>query len=422
MATIQSDVFATVPARADQRVSDSSENLGTVRIVRTVQELEELRDIWNLWSDNPDADVDLYLALARCRPDFVRPHVMVVYRRGRPDCMLIGRLERCQLKLRVGYATIFEPKISQLFFVPGGFVGNRSEANSHLLARALRRCLQRGEADGAELAQQAKDSNLCKAAESKFGVFSSGHFTPLHEHRWVELPGSFKEFLQSLSRKNRHELRRHEKKLAEDFAGRTQIRCYRRENEVNELAGEVEKVAAKTYQRALGVGFRPDVEVLESLRTTARQGGLRGCVLYVDDEPSAFFIGKHYKNTFHGNYMGFDPKFGKYSPGLLVLMHSIEECFDSDMRATKFDLGWGDRQYKRIVCNQSRQDGPLFLYALSWNGLKLNFLRSIVSFLDVEARKALAKSTFFQKAKKLWQSRLQKLKSSTHSLERECQE
>jgi CelD/BcsL family acetyltransferase involved in cellulose biosynthesis len=92
------------------------------------------------------------------------------------------------------------------------------------------------------------------------------------------------------------------------------------------------------------------------------------------------------------------------------------------MRATKFDLGWGDRQYKRIVCNQSRQDGPLFLYALSWNGLKLNFLRSIVSFLDVEARKALAKSTFFQKAKKLWQSRLQKLKSSTHSLEREGQE
>ena len=399
-------------SRASRNRAEPNGDVATVRIVRTLAELDELKGTWNAWCDDPSADFEFYLASARCRPDFVRPHVMVVYRDGQPDCMLVGRLEHCRLKLKVGHASLFEPKVRQLFFLQGGFFGNCSAENSQMLARELRRCLQRGEADGAEVSRLTQDSNLHQAAQSEFGFLCRGHFTPLHEHRWLELPGSFKEFLQGLSRKNRHELRRHEKKLADEFAGRTHIHCYRHEDEVNELAQEVEKVSARTYQRALGVGFRPDVEVLESLRTTAHQGGLRGCVLYLDDQPCAFFIGKHYKNTFHGNFMGFDPQFGKYSPGSVVLMHCIEECFDPNMRATQFDLGWGDRQYKRMICNQSRLDGPLYLYALSWRGLKLNLLRSTTSLLDRVARELLARSSFLQRLKKTWQSRLQRAKVS----------
>lgn len=74
-------------------------------------------------------------------------------------------------------------------------------------------------------------------------------------------------------------------------------------------------------------------------------------MLYHDKKPCAFFIDKHYKNTFHGNFMGFDPQFGKYSPGLLVLRHRIEECFDPGYYATQVDFG-GDRQCKRVICNR----------------------------------------------------------------------
>jgi len=406
----------------EQGTSSSSRNgseiladSATVRVVRTLPELEALKTTWNTWCDDPSADLDYYLASARCRSDFVRPHVMVVDRDGRPDCMLVGRLEHRCVKLKVGHTSLFEPKVRQLFFLQGGFFGNCSVENSRLLVQEIKRCLQRGEADGAEIARLTKDSSLRQPAESEFGFLCRGHFVPVHEHRWLELPGNFKEFLQGLSRKNRHELRRHEKKLKEDFSGRTHIHCYRHEDEVNELAQEVEKISAKTYQRALGVGFRPDVEILESLRSTAHQGGLRGCILYLDEQPCAFFIGKHYKQTFHGHYMGFDPQFGKYSPGLLVLMHSIEECFDPHMRATQFDLGWGDRQYKRLICNQSRLDGPLYLYAPSWGGLKLNLLRSTTSLLDLMARKLVARNSFLQKLKNDRKSRLQKASASDSS-------
>jgi len=219
-----------------------------------------------------------------------------------------------------------------------------------------------------------------------------------------------------MPRKDRHEFRRHQKRLAADFPGRVNFRCYRHEHEVDELARGAEKVSAKTYQRALGVGFQPSVEVLDYLLAMARKNGMRGCVLYVDEQPCAYFIGVQSKDSFHANFMGFDPQFGKYSPGLLVLMHSIEHCFEAEHRATRIDFGWGDRRYKRAFCNQSRQDGPTYVYARSWTGLKLNFVRSATSFVDHTARKLLAQSASLQKLKRLWQGRLQ----DSCSVESEC--
>jgi len=380
----------------------------TIRVLRTIAELEEFRDTWNLWCNDPNSDLDYYLASARCRSDFVRPHVIVVLRNGQPDCMLVGRLESCRLALKVGYATVFAPRANRLFVLQGGFFGKPSRENCQLVARELKRCLKRGEADMTEFTRINRDSNLYEATESEFGFFQRGHFIPVHEHRWVELPATFEEFLQALPRKARHEFRRHEKRVVNEFGSRSHIQCYRHAEEVEELAHEVEKVSAKTYQRGLGVGFQRDAEVLESLRIAARTGGLRGCVLYLDEQPSAFFIGKQYRHTFHGTYMGYDPQFAQYSPGMIVLMHSIEECFDPKTRATQFDLGWGDRHYKRAVCNQSRQDSPKYLYAPTLTGIRLNFLRSLTSIVDAGFRTLVAKSSFLQEMKKSWQSRLRK--------------
>jgi Acetyltransferase (GNAT) domain len=391
-----------------KRVTLNDENL-TLRVVRTIPELEEVSHIWRLWCEDPNADLDLYLASARCRSDFVRPHVMLVYRGGRPDCMLLGRLEHTKLNLKVGYKTMFQCHARRLFVVQGGFLGNQSEENSRFLVREILLCLGRREADIVEVTRVRLDSELRRAAREDAPFFCRGYLSAVHEHRSMKLPGSFKEFMQGISRKNRHEIRRHERKITEDFAGKLSIHCYRREAELEELAQEVDKISKKSYQRALGVGFKNEPETIEALRLAAQRGGLRGCVLYLAEEPCAFFVGNQYKSTFHGNFMGFDPKFGRYSPGLMVLMHSIEECFDPDHQATRLDLGWGDRQYKRAVCNTSWQDGPLFLYAPSLTGLRLNLLVSGTTLVDRLARSMVSKSSFLQRFKKTWQER--KLKS-----------
>ena len=379
-----------------------------LRIARTIVELEEFREIWSQWCEEPMADIDYYLASAWCRAGFVRPHVMVVYRDGLPDCMLVGRLEHTTWMLKVGYKTLFRPQARRLFFVEGGFLGNQTQENSEFLVRTIMACLQQGEADTAEFMRVREGSIFHRAASEEPGFLRRGHLMPVQEHRVVKLPETFDKFLHGLSRKNRHELRRHEKKLTESFAGQVRIHCYRTEKDLKDLAQEVDKISEQTYQRAIGEGFKADVENYEALRVSAHRGGLRGCVLYLAEQPCAFFIGNHYKNTFHGNFMGFDSRFGKYTPGLYILMHSIEECFEPDHRTTHIDLGSGDRQYKRAICNESWKDAPMYIYALTFAGLKLNCLRSGTALIDTFARKLLLRSVLVQKLKKAWLRWLQK--------------
>lgn len=259
-----------------------------VRIVRTFHALEGLRNVWDSWCNDPNSDFEYYLASAHCRPDIVLSHVMVVYRDGQPDCILVGRVECRRLKLKVGYSTLFESKANVLFLPQGSLFGNCSEENCQLLAHELKLCLNGRDGDSAEFLRLTPDSQFSRALQKELGFFQRGHFTSVHEHRWLELPASYKEFVQHFSRKDRHEYRRHEKKLATEFCGRTHIHYYRQEDAVKELARDVEKISSKAYQRALGVGFRPHDEASESLQIAARSGGLRGCVLYLDESPSAF--------------------------------------------------------------------------------------------------------------------------------------
>lgn len=379
----------------------------SVRVLRTLAELEELRQEWTGWCDDPNADLDLYLAWARRRPEFVRPHVIVIYRGARPDCILVGRLELARVELKIGYFVLFRPKVARLFFVRDGLLGNVCDENIKLLVKELRKCLRRREATLAEIPKVRPLPALDEAVGKEFGTFSRGHFLPLQEHRWLELPDNYEDFLQALSRKNRHEIRRHQKRLNEEFGKRARIQCYHEAAEVDNLVRDVESISEKSYQRALGVGFRADEETMESLRIIANQGGLRGCVLYLDDQPSAFFVGRQYKHKLHGTYMGFDPQFSKYSPGVIILMHGIQDCFDPANRATHMDLGWGDRQYKRMICNRTRQDGFLHVYAPTWKGLRLNLLRSTTSLIDTLARRALERSHWLQVIRKKWLARLQ---------------
>ena len=376
----------------------------TVRVFRTLAELEQIRQPWNDWCDDPNADMELYLAWARRHSEFVRPHVIAVYRNDQPECGLIGRIENCQLELKLGYLRVFRPKVRRLFFVRFGFLGNICRENLAQLVLSVKESLNSGEADVAELSRPRPLPDLDATIATQFGVLCRGHFTPENEHRWLELPKTYEQFMQSLQRKDRHEFRRHQKKLKESIPN-AHIRCYRHEEEVESLAHALQAISQKTYQHALGVGFVATEETLESLHITARQGGLRGCVLFMDDEPGAFFLARAYKHRLHGNSMGFDPKYAEYSPGLQVLMHAVEDCYSPENPLSELDLGWGDRRYKRMISNRSCKDSTVYLYAPRVGAVSLNLLRSALNGLDVAVRNAFEKSRLLQRLKKMWLNR-----------------
>jgi len=378
----------------------------TLRILRNVSEIEELRGIWTEWESNPTTDIDYYISMVRLKPEIQSPYVMAVYRDGQVDSILVGRVERARVCFKVGYLRLFQPEVRELCFTHGGFLGNQSAENSEFVTREIVRCLGRGEADVARLDHMGIDSSLFEAAKAVPGILGRDFFAVTEPHGCLRLPGSHEEFARSLSRKERHHLKRHAEKVKADFPGEMRIQCFRQENEIEELVRHTEEVARKTYQRGLGVGFRDDPETRQWLRTAARKGSLRVCILYLKDAPCAFMIGLKYQQTLHGIDMGYDPQYAEYSLGSLLLMHWIEDAFEPNgsQSVTEIDLGPGDGRHKTAVNNHVSHESTVYIFAPTLKGLRFNLERTVTHLLDRAARKLLS-AAFLEKIKKLWRSR-----------------
>jgi hypothetical protein len=381
----------------------SSETKIEVRVIKAANEIEPIRKTWADWCENPDADPDFFLLAPESKSELLRPHVIVVFREGQPDCILVGRLEKGKKRIKIGYSTVFRPYVRTLVFLSGGYLGNQTAENSELIVSEILKSLRNGEADCAELRQLPLDSTLSFAARTQPGFVCRQHHNAEHIHRCLELPATFQDYLESLPRKHRHETRRHMRRLQKDYPNSMQIQCYRHDQDVDQLRRDVEKIHAKSYQNAVGVGFVDSEGIRARIRAMAKKDDLRGCVLYVSGEPAAFFIGYKYKRTLYGQYLGFDPQFQRYSPGLQILMHAIEDCCEPDAGLAVLDLGWGERNYKRQLCNQSWMESPVYITAPTLKGMLLNAERSLTAWLDAKLKNWLSSTGFDKHVRKIWQ-------------------
>jgi hypothetical protein len=378
----------------------------SLRILEATTEFEELRDTWSAWCDGPEADLDFFSIHLRHTPGVVRPHVMVVYRSGRPDCMLVGWLYQGAVPFRVGSFDLFRSDARILRFVNRGFLGNQSPANGRFLVREILRSLRKREAQAVEFSQLEADSPLYHLAKREPTVFCREHFTPLQTHRYLNLPASFEEFICCLSRKSLRQFRGRARMLARDFPGLVRFQSVRSERDVEDFACKADEISQKTYQRALGIGFVNNLEMRETLSAAAQKAALRACLLYIAERPVAFNIGILSNKTLYGIFTGYDPGFKKYGPGFQTIMRLIEESFEPKGSLLRFDSGCGDWPFKRAFFNSSWEEGPVWIFAPSAQGFSLHVLKLVSTLLHALAMRLLAKSELFRKVKKLWHRRV----------------
>jgi GNAT acetyltransferase-like protein len=378
--------------------------LPAVRIAKSGPAVEALRNEWQWWYQNPNSDIDIYSMQNRHWAEVLSPYVMAVYRGGRPDCILVGRLERIRVRVNFGGVRVFLPEARIIRFIRDGFLGDRSDFNSHLLVQGITKALREGEADVAEFTSIRLDSPLCRTATRLPEGLSRDYFPAQVVHRSLLLPGTFEEFLKDLPRKKRHNLRSHGKRISGDFPGQVQIRCLGRDLELEHFIRDCETIAGRTYQRTLGTGFVANSATREQLQIEAGKGRLRGYVLRVAGKPSAFLIASQHQGTLYASFMGYDPQYSKYSPGSFLLMHCIEDCLKprGNEKTSVLDLGAGNHRYKRDVCNQEWQEATVDIFAPTLKGAELNLLRMILVFVAYLGKTFVADSTFRDTIVRAW--------------------
>jgi hypothetical protein len=357
-----------------------------VRALKTLPELEEIRRDWESWPGHRDSDVDMFSAVVASNPETLRPHVIVAYRDGRPDAILIGRIDLTTLPIRIGYWQLPAPQVRLLTFVIGAQRGNSSPEVSELLLREALESLRREEADLCRLEFLRVDTPLYRLARTLPGMLERDHSVVPQPHWYMELSKTYEEVLKGLSSDFRWQLKRKTKGIQAGFPS-VAVRCFEKPDELETMIREVESIAAKGYQRGLGVGFHNSEQMRHRLRLQVNKRWLLAYVLYLEGRPSAFWVGSFYDRIFYSDFLGFDPAYSKYSPGTFLQTRVLEDL--CARRAKGIDFGPGDARYKAQFGTIRYEDAPLYLYPATMRGLALNSLRTLSALVN-ETSKALA--------------------------------
>ncbi len=391
--------------RCEQSAQISPSTTASVftRTLRSPAEIDTIRPVWNSWSQHPNSDFDQY-CITLARPEVARPHVVVLYRRGRPDAMLIGRLETHTSELKIGYWSLGRRPLGQLLFNHGGFLGNSTIENVELLVAEVMQSLRRNEAVQALFSAVHVDSELYRYITTRPAFLVRDHFPKLQKHRALQLPPLVEAFYEGLPSKVRRHRKQEANRLLREHPGKVEVRCYRAPGEVASMASTVEQIARTTYHRGMGVGFVDDTETRQRLGILAAHDRLRGYVLYVDDVPCAFWLFTLYRGQLHSAYTGYTPDSARYSAGTFLLLKVIEESCRQGV--PNIDFGLGDAWYKQCFANLEWEEASLFLFAPTVTGASLSAFSTLAKLLVHLAEFFLVRTGLISRLKKRWREHL----------------
>lgn len=378
----------------------------TLRVCRSLEEVEQIRPLWTSFPCHPNSHIDYYLKVVTSMQGILRPHVLVLQNGDKPEAVLVGRLERRNIEFRVGYKTLLQNPALSLTFIYGGFLGNTSAANAEIAVRAIMGSLKMGEADLAFFNHVRIGSPLYHLAIKSPGFFLRDHFQSPQPHRSMHLPVSKEQFEIAVSARFRKHQRY--KKLIRDFAGDVKVSHFTGLNDLSQVVRDVDEIARKTYQRGLGTGFVDNDEMRSRLQVEAEKGWLHTFILYAGAKPCAFWMCNLCGGRLYSGFMGYDPAFSQYSPGMFLITRAIEELSIQNTHAQieRIDWGLGDAEYKTHLSTEDWKEASLHIFAPTVKGLSLNLLNSAAAAIDGVARAVLAKTALVARIKKSWRDRL----------------
>ena len=182
------------------------------------------------------------------------------------------------------------------------------------------------------------------------------------------------------------------------------IRSFREVADLDEYLRDAESVAARTYQRSLGVGFLDDERQRARVRMLVDHGWFRSYVLYLDGTPIAFEQGEAYQGRFVSVRAGYDPAYGNHRVGAYLLAKAIEDLID-DPQLSVFDFGLGDAEYKRKLGHRSIEEGDLVVYARRARPIRINIARTGLHGVSSGVTTSLRKVSLLDTSKQWWRQR-----------------
>ena len=157
--------------------------------------------------------------------------------------------------------------------------------------------------------------------------------------RWlIKLPRTFDEYLAQLSSNQRQGVKRKIRKLEHEL--KWEFRIFHRPEEVEAFLRDSETISRLTYQWNVGDRLCNDEATRRLYVRRATSGHLRCYIMYAEGKPCAFLRGELLDDIYYYETPGYDPRYSKLSPGLVLLMWTIRDLIEQTS-CKIFDFGLG---------------------------------------------------------------------------------
>jgi len=327
--------------------------------------------------------------------------VVIAESAGAPLATFVAIVEDIRLSSTFGYRAVSSPRLRALVGAHGGTLAWDDEAAQRVV-RAIRQALADGEADALWCPSLPLDSYLHRLSPLLGSALFRPGFAKTWTHRRLALPATYDEFLQSLRKATRADLRRDRRRLEKTFGEGLDVnRLHETGAGADSIASRLEQVAAKTYQRGLGAGFIDSPEQRRVIEIGVRRGTFRAWTLEVEGAPVAYWQGSVYGRSYVSSSTGYDNAFARHRVGMCLLTYAVGDLC-ADPSVDRIDWGFGDAEYKRLYSTESFDERDLVVLAPTFKGVRVSTTRVVIMGTSTAARRMSDAIGITNRVKKRW--------------------
>lgn len=181
---------------------------------------------------------------------------------------------------------------------------------------------------------------------ARFPGFVAGGRQDYRRH-YINMSGSFADYLARFSGKTRATLRRKARKLADEVGGYT-VSAHRTPAQIEAFLAAALPLSARTYQaRLLDAGLPDSAEARCAMLQAAEADRMRAFLLHAGGQPVAYLSLPVEGRTLVYAQLGYDPDFARLSPGTVLQIEALERLF-AEQRFAHFDFTEGDGAHKAL--------------------------------------------------------------------------
>lgn len=325
-----------------------------VEILQNVRDIESISTQWNLLSKPFKTPLLRYEWFATCAEAFCKP--------GQLRIVVISYgAELVAIAPMVLNKKTLELLATSFLFEPSGFIYKDYDSLIELLdvIIAIRKpvFLKR-------LYSESQEIYMLRKINRGSALILTSNAPP---SPWFPIIGSWTDFENSLSSRRRSDLRRAQKR-AEDL-GHVEFQIFSPASEkLEDYLDEIFRVEAAGWKGRNGSAIVTNKPLKHFFclysRVALSLGILRLCILWINEHAAAVQLSIEYAKRFWVLKVGYDEKYARCSPGILLMHETIRYAFEQGLEAYEF-LG-EEESWIKMWPHEVHTHGSCRIYPLSF--------------------------------------------------------